>query len=98
MINVFLQLLIDFVSCFNSGRGKLPKYVFYVVDKLKNVRYPHSFENECVVQKIKQGKKVSLVEPLNKKQINYSIRGSDGVSKGTHKSYTYQFSKLNPES
>lgn len=57
MIDVLLQTLIGFVSCFSLGKGNLPKYIFYIVDTLKDVRHPHSFENECAFQKIKQGKK-----------------------------------------
>lgn len=66
MIDVLLQMLIGFVSCFTLGRGNLPKYIFHIVDKLKDGRYPLSFEKECGVQKIKQGKKHNAFEPRNK--------------------------------
>lgn len=55
-------MLIGFVSCSNLERGNLPKYIFYIVDKLKDVRYLHSFEKEGAFQKIKE----NASKPRNK--------------------------------
>lgn len=52
MIDALLQMLIGFVRVWVIfiQRGEIcSRILFYIVDKLKDIQYPPSFEKECAL-------------------------------------------------